>query len=74
VAAALALLVLLGTEGKNTDLGAHFFGFISGIIIGLITEMIIARWGHPSPLLNALLAICAGLVVAVSWLTALALA
>ncbi|NJD92435.1 MAG: rhomboid family intramembrane serine protease [Geobacter sp.] len=74
VAAALALLVLLGTEGKNTDLGAHFFGFISGSIIGLITEMVIARRGHPSALLNALLAICAGLVVAVSWLTALALA
>ena len=74
VAAALALLVLLGTEGKNTDLGAHFFGFISGTIIGLITEMVIARRGHPSALLNALLAICAGLVVAVSWLTALALA
>lgn len=74
VAAALALLVLLGTEGKNTDLGAHFFGFIAGTIIGLITELVIARRGHPSPLLNALLAICAGLVVAVSWLTALALA
>lgn len=73
VAAALALLVLLGTEGKNTDLGAHFFGFICGTSIGLVTEMIIARRGHPSPLLNALLAICAGLAVAISWLTALSL-
>jgi len=37
VAAALALLALLGTEGKNTDLGAHLFGFVYGNFLGLIT-------------------------------------
>jgi membrane associated rhomboid family serine protease len=73
VAAALALLVVLGSEGKNTDLGAHFFGFVAGTLLGFITEQLIARRGHPGPLLNALLAITAGLVVVVSWLTAISL-
>jgi len=73
VAAALSLLTLLGTEGKNTDLGAHFFGFAAGIVIGLLAEHLIARRGHPGSLLNALLALIAGLIVAVAWLTALSL-
>lgn len=73
VAAALALLVVLGTEGKNTDLGAHFFGFVAGILFGLVTEQLISRRGHPGALMNALLAITAGLVVVVAWLTALSL-
>lgn len=74
VAAAMSLLVVLGSEGKNTDLGAHFFGFVAGIPIGLLAELLIARRGHPGAILNALLALTAGLTVAVAWLTALALA
>lgn len=74
VAAALSLLTLLGTEGKNTDLGAHFFGFVAGIVLGLLTELVISRRGHPGAILNALLAIIAGLTVAVAWLIAIALA
>ena len=41
VAAALALLALLGTEGKNTDLGAHLFGFVFGIGLGLAAEYLV---------------------------------
>lgn len=74
VAAAIALLVLLGTEGQNTDLGAHFFGLLAGVFLGFITELIVARRGHPTALLNALLALTAGLTMFVAWLTALALA
>lgn len=74
VAAALALLVLLGSEGKDTDLGAHFFGFSAGTILGFCTEYLIARRGHPGAILNVLLAIIAGLTVAVAWLTAISLA
>jgi len=73
IAAALSLLTLLGTEGKNTDLGAHFFGFVAGIAIGLLAEHLIARRGHPGSLLNALLALISGLTVTVAWLTALSL-
>lgn len=70
LAAALALLALLGTEGKQTDLGAHLFGFLSGIIFGLLTERLIAAYGQPGPLLNALLALLGALVVVTAWLVA----
>jgi membrane associated rhomboid family serine protease len=71
VAAALALLAILGTEGKNTDLGAHLFGFVYGGFLGLITEYLIGRHGFPGPLLNGLLA-CAGIAaVAGAWWMAL---
>lgn len=71
VASALALLALLGTEGKNTDLGAHLFGFITGAGLGLVTERIITRYGHPGTLLNALLAIAAASIVISAWLAAI---
>jgi len=71
-AAALALLTLLGTEGKNTDLGAHFFGFVCGVLLGLLTEQIISRRGHPGAVLNALLAILAGSTIFLAWLAAVA--
>ena len=38
VAAALGLLALLGAGGENTDIGAHLFGFIFGVALGLVTE------------------------------------
>ena len=40
LAAAMALLGLLGTEGEHTDLGAHFFGFLAGILMGGMLELI----------------------------------
>ena len=68
-AAALALLGLLGTEGPQTDLGAHFFGFLFGIGFGPGGGFLIGRYGRPGPLLNALLALAgAGVVVAAWWL------
>jgi len=36
VVMALALLALLGAGGENTDLGAHFWGLLSGIGVGAI--------------------------------------
>jgi rhomboid protease GluP len=71
VAGALALLALLGTEGKNTDLGAHFFGFLFGLLLGLGSEWMMGRYGRPGPLLNALLAIGSAGVVIFSWWCAL---
>jgi len=71
VASALALLALLGTEGKNTDLGAHLFGFLFGIGLGLITEYLPGRYGRPGRLLNALLAMLGTVVVVASWWAAL---
>jgi membrane associated rhomboid family serine protease len=34
--AGLGLLAFLGSEGVRTDLGAHFFGFISGLCCGIL--------------------------------------
>ena len=71
VAAALALLAILGTEGKHTDLGAHLFGFIYGGFLGLITEYLIDRHGSPGVVLNGLLALAGAAVVVGAWWLAL---
>lgn len=73
VAAGLALLALLGSEGQHTDLGAHLFGFLFGLLLGLVSEPLVERHGRPARLLNALLALASCLVVALAWWAALAL-
>lgn len=70
-AAALALLALLGTEGKQTDLGAHLFGFVFGIVFGLVVEYLVGRFGRPGRGINALLALASAIVVAGAWWAAL---
>ncbi len=68
VAAALGLLALLGTEGKNTDLGAHLLGFAFGFALGLAAEYLVGRFGRPGRIFNAMLALaCIGLTVSAWW-------
>jgi membrane associated rhomboid family serine protease len=43
LAAGLALLAVLGTEGEHTDIMAHLFGLISGLLIGAAHAFIIWR-------------------------------
>ena len=71
IAAALSLLAVLGSEGKNTDLGAHLFGCLYGGFLGLITEYLIGRRGRPGRLLNALLALASAAIVGTAWWLAL---
>ena len=71
LAAALALLALLGSEGENTDIGAHLFGFACGVTFGLPTGALLRRYGHPGPRLNALLALACLLLVGGAWWAAL---
>jgi len=71
IVAALALLALLGTEGKNTDLGAHLFGFLFGVILGSVAEHLLERRGRPGPGLNALLSLIAAVAVGAAWWAAL---
>lgn len=71
VAAALALLVLLGSEGAHTDLGAHLFGFLAGLVLGVLTELLLSRYGNPGPYLKRLLVFCNILVVTAAWWFAL---
>lgn len=68
LAAALALLALLGSEGENTDLGAHLFGFASGIGLGLATGSLGNGKARPGVRINALLALaCLSLVIGAWW-------
>ncbi|HIJ88794.1 MAG TPA: rhomboid family intramembrane serine protease [Desulfuromonadales bacterium] len=71
VAAGLALLAILGTEGKNTDLGAHLFGFCTGLLCGAGAEFMVGKFGRPGRLLNVLLALLSGVVVAAAWWAAI---
>jgi rhomboid protease GluP len=41
----LALLGTLGAGGPNTDLGAHLFGFLAGLVIGLAVAFPLRRAG-----------------------------
>lgn len=72
LASALALLALLGSEGENTDLGAHLFGLAVGVILGLPTAYLLRRYGHPAAWLNALLAFLSLALVAGAWWFAIA--
>ena len=71
VAAGLALLAILGTEGKNTDLGAHLFGFCAGLLSGAGAEFLVGKYGRPGGLLNFLLALLSGAVVVAAWWAAI---
>ena len=72
IAAALALLALLGTEGVHTDLGAHLFGFLFGIVPGVAAALLLERFGRPGRLLNVLLSLACMLTVGGAWWAALA--
>ncbi|MDK9716510.1 MAG: rhomboid family intramembrane serine protease [Trichlorobacter sp.] len=71
VAGAVALLVILGSEGKNTDLGAHLFGLVSGIPLGVSVELLISRFGPVPRLANLLLGLLSMVCVAGAWWLAL---
>jgi membrane associated rhomboid family serine protease len=68
--AGLALLALLGSQGEQTDLGAHLFGFACGIGFGLLVKFtrLIKRAGN-SRLQKKLFSVSI-VIVAVSWLLA----
>lgn len=71
VAAGLALLAVLGSEGAQTDLGAHLFGFMTGLLLGLPAEILVNKAGRPGGLLNFLLVVLSGSLVAAAWWWAL---
>lgn len=71
LAGAVALLTLLGTEGERTDLGAHLFGFLFGIVLGICTEFLVGKHGLPGKHGNSFLALLAAAVPIVAWWAAL---
>ncbi len=70
LAAALALLALLGSAGEHTDLGAHLFGFAAGLALGAAAGPLLKRFGRPGGQLNALLAVASAVAVVAAWLSA----
>ncbi|GAB4297406.1 MAG: rhomboid family intramembrane serine protease [Desulfuromonadia bacterium] len=63
----VALLVVMGTEGERTDLGAHLFGFLSGVLLGLAAESVVSRRGTPPRWVSILSAVAAWLTVIIGW-------
>ncbi len=69
IAAALGLLALLGASGENTDIGAHLFGFISGIGLGLLPEFFTPRLKQSRKQIDrSLIFVSIGLVLIAWWL------
>ena len=61
IAAALALLAMLGTEGENVDVLAHLFGFLLGAVLGILVAFVIrvpraggAQWACGSAALSVI--------------------
>ena len=69
--AGAGLLAFLGSEGRQTDLGAHLFGFACGIPVGLFTRLSgLAEKGAYLPLQRSLLLVSL-LLVLICWRLAL---
>lgn len=71
IGAGAGLLAMLGTEGERTDLGAHFFGFVCGLGLGILArrfniEKVINRSGLQEKVFILTMA-----VILVSWSLAL---
>ena len=64
--AGLGLLAMLGA-GEKTDLGAHLFGFLSGVVLGLAAGLITTRRGLPGPTAESLMYLCALCIPVGAW-------
>ncbi|PIE35204.1 hypothetical protein CSA56_05160 [candidate division KSB3 bacterium] len=71
VMSGLALLGLLGSSGERTDLGAHFFGLLCGLLTGHFVRLGSFRKARENKLLQGVLVVVSfGLVIG-SWQLAL---
>ncbi len=70
VAAGLGLLAMLGSSGENTDLAAHLFGFVAGVVLGGLAGAALARLGRPGRRLSILLGAIAAALPCLAWLLA----
>ncbi len=68
--AGAALLAMLGTGGERTDLGAHLFGFLSGLVAGILARLLGLPGLASGRSLQGLLFLLAQIVVAGCWLLA----
>ncbi len=69
--ASAALLAMLGSAGERTDLGAHLFGLLCGLLTGKILSLPLIKMLRPSLVFQiTLFSVSLGLV-AISWILAL---
>lgn len=68
--AGFGLLAMLGSGGENTDLGAHLFGFVNGLLLGLLAGTLTRRKGRPGPYLRTAAALLAVLLPVLAWIAA----
>lgn len=67
-AGALAMLGFLGASGTQTDVGAHLFGFFSGLCLGLLVLVPVSYLGKPGRLIQAVLALASWALVLYAWM------
>lgn len=74
VAAGLSLVATLGTAGEDTDLGAHFFGLLAGLLLGGLLGRLALAHGRPDEWAegraNIAAAWLAGLLPVLAWMAA----
>lgn len=72
VGAGLGLLAMLGTEGQRTDVAAHWWGLLVGLVLGLVAAhwACLRAWGRQPQVAAGLIVAGLGLVLG-CWLAAL---
>jgi rhomboid protease GluP len=71
IVAAIGLLAFTGTAGTNTDLGAHLFGFIVGLGLGLVIAQLAPVEWLRSARVQLVCGTLAALLLVAAWLVAL---
>jgi rhomboid protease GluP len=69
--ASAALLAMLGSSGERTDLGAHLFGLLCGLLMGKILCLPLIKMLRPSFIFQLVLFSASLLIFAISWILAL---
>lgn len=70
--AGIILMALLGTGGERTDVGAHLFGLVAGLVLGGLLSLLIRRGYFPAGRTQRHLAAGAIAVPILAWVAAFA--
>ncbi len=73
IGGALGLLGFLGSSGYKTDLGGHFFGFTSGIILGFFAAIILYKRKKPRRNIQNIFIAINFFIIIYSWLKSFSL-